>query len=395
MTTTKQNSARILGIVGILLLVIGLVAWIMQISGGLLTGSGMTNIFLWGLMIAMFAFMVGFGAGAQITASIMYLTNKDELLPWARLGAAVGLACVGGAGVAILADLGAARNILYMITGLNMNSPLAWDMIAITAFVVVSIVELIMMARHSKQAKIWAILAGIVAIALQVIEGLLFSLQSAHAWWHTPIMPVDFLVVAVVSGSALILLIACIKGADGKSIAWLARLCALAVAVHLVLALIDLALVLTEATAVSAGVVDVVLAYLPLYLCELILPAVGMILLFVTAKSGVAGAKIAGAILIICGIFAHRLMLLYPAYNAPSLYLTLSGTNAITGPYPIATGRYLDWGTTFALATNYMPAPLEWVAALLPIGVAIVATVVILWAMKKIGEADNRNQVKA
>lgn len=384
METTANKSMRILGIVGIALLVAGLIGWAMQISSGLLAGSGMTNIFLWGLMIVMFAFMVGFGAGAQITASIIYLTGKEELLPWVRMGAAVGLACVGGAGVAILADLGAARNILYMIIGLNIHSPLAWDMIALTAFLVLSIVQLVMMARGSASTKVWVILAGIAAVALQVIEGLLFSLQSSHAWWHTPVMPVDFLAVAVVSGSALLLLIACVKGASEGSIRWLARLCVIAVAVHLLLALVDLGLVAAATSAASVGVKEVILAYLPLYLCELVLPAAGMIVLLVTARSARVAPKLVGSLLVIVGIFAHRLMLLYPAYDAPSLYLTLVGTGAVTGPYPISTGRYLDWGTTFALATGYVPAPLEWVAALLPIGVAIVATLVILWAMRKI-----------
>lgn len=387
MEKTANTQTRVLGIVGIALLVVGLIGWVMQLSGGLLTGSGMTNIFLWGLMIAMFAFMVGFGAGAQITASIICLTGKEELLPWARMGAALGLACVGGAGVAILADLGAARNILYMITGLNFSSPLAWDMIAITVFIVLSIVQLVMMARNSAHVKVWAVLAGVSAIVLQIIEGLLFSLQSSHAWWNSPIMPIDFLAVAVVSGSALILLIACAKGAAADVTAWLARLCAIAVAVHLVLALADLGLVASEGGAVAGGVMAVLGAYLPLYLCELLLPAAGMIVLFVAAKSPKGAPKLVGSLLVIAGIFAHRLMLLYPAYDAPSLYLTLSGTDAITGPYPISTGRYLDWDTTFALATGYVPAPLEWVAALLPIGVAIVATLVILWAMKKIAGA--------
>ncbi len=380
-----EKSTRYIGYAGCGLLIIGLVGWAIQLTGGLLSGSGMTDIFLWGLMIAMFAFMVGFGAGSQIVASIILLTGKEDLMPLARVAAAIGLACVGAAGVAILTDLGALRNILFMITGLNFRSPLAWDMMAITAFVIVSVVQLVMIARGNASVKLWAALAGICAVALQIIEGLLFSMQSAHAWWATPLMPVDFLAVAVVSGSALILLIGCLKRTEAGGVMWLGRLCAIAVAVHLVLALCDLALISMEATPVSGGVLAAIGAQLPLYIAELVLPAAGMIILFVQASSPKRTAKLVAAVLIIVGIFAHRLMLLYPAYNAPSLYLTLSGTDAVTGPYPVSTGRYLDWDTTFALTTNYLPAPAEWLAALLPIGVAIVATLVILWAMKKLG----------
>lgn len=379
--TAKKT--RIVGIAGIVLAALGLIGWTMQLTGGLLAGSGMTNIFLWGLMIALFAFMVGFGAGSQLVASAIYLFGKEELKPVARIASACGLACVAAAGVAILTDLGAIRNIMAMIIGLNLRSPLAWDMIAITAFIIVSVVQLVMIARDAKSARAWAIAAGVFAIILQIVEGLLFSTQTAHSWWATPIMPVDFLAVAFVSGSALMLLVACIKGCGTDAIAWLGRFCAWAIAVHLVLALCDLALVAMEGTPESGGVLAALQANLLLYLCELVLPAIAMVLLFVNGKKGSASLAITSAILVIVGIFAHRLMLLYPSYNAPSLYLTLSGTNAITGPYPISTGRYLDWDQTFALGTAYMPAGFEWLAGLLPIGFAMVATIVILWIMKK------------
>lgn len=384
----NAKTTRTVGIVGIALLVIGLIGWGLQLAGGLLAGSGMTNIFLWGLMIALFAFMVGFGAGSQLVASAIYLFGKEELKPIARIAAATGLACVGAAGVAILTDLGAIRNIMAMIFGLNLRSPLAWDMIAITAFIIVSVIQLIVIARGNKSAKAWAIVAGVFAIILQIVEGLLFSTQTAHAWWATPIMPIDFLVVAFVSGSALMLLVACVKGTSPDGASWIGRLCAWAIALHLALAICDLVIVAVEGTPEAVGVLGAIGANILLYLCELLLPAIAMVLLFANGTKRQPNLYIAASIIAIVGIFAHRMMLLYPSYNAPSLYLTLSGTDAVTGPYPISTGRYLDWDQTFALGTPYFPAGAEWIAGLAPIGFALVATIVILWIMKKIPAKD-------
>lgn len=381
-----QKSTRFIGCIGIGLLIAGLCGWGLQLASGLFVGSSMTDIFLWGLMIAMFAFMVGFGAGSQLVASAVYLWGKEEWRPLARTAAAVGLACVGAAGVAILADLGAIRNVWAMIVGLNLRSPLAWDMLALTAFIVVSIVQLVVMARGGKSTKAWVIAAGVLAIVLQVVEGLLFSTQTARAWWASPIMPVDFLAVAFVSGAALMLLIACATGAKADLVAWLGRFCAFAIAVHLALALIDLALVAFNGSAVDAGVRAALGDTLWLYVAELLLPAAAMVVLFTVGRSGKASFGVLASVLAIVGIFAHRMMLLYPAYNAPSLYLQLSGTDFTTGPYPVSTGRYLDWDQTFALTTDYVPAPPEWLAALLPIGVAIVAAMVILWALRKIAK---------
>lgn len=379
-----ERSTRKIALVGIILLVVGLIAWIVQLTGGLLAGSNMTNVFLWGLMIAVFAFLVGFGAGSQFVASAIILSGKEELKPLARIAGACGLACVCAAGVAILADLGAIRNALAMIVGMNPRSPLAWDMIAVCTFIVLSIVLLVMIARDARSVKVWAVLAGLAALALQIVEGLLFSTQTAHGWWATPIMPVDFLAVAFVSGFALILLIACVKGASSKALAWLGCICASAIAVHLVLALIDLCLMFFEGTPESAGILAAVGSNILLYLVELILPFIAMIMLFLPKNRGQKKPAIIASILVIVGIFAHRLMLLFPAYNAPSLYLQLSGTDFTTGPYPISTGRYLDWDLTFANTTPYFPAGPEWLAMLFPIGLALVAAVVILFIMKKL-----------
>ena len=379
-----ERSTRKIALVGIVLLVVGLIAWIVQLTGGLLAGSNMTNVFLWGLMIAVFAFLVGFGAGSQFVASAIILSGKEELKPLARIAGACGLACVCAAGVAILADLGAIRNAFAMIVGMNPRSPLAWDMIAMCTFIVLSIVQLVMIARDARSVKVWAVLAGLAALALQIVEGLLFSTQTAHGWWATPIMPVDFLAVAFVSGFALILLIACVKGASSKALAWLGRIFASAIAVHLVLALIDLCLMFFEGTPESAGILAAVGSNILLYLVELILPFIAMIMLFLPKNRGQKKPALIASILVIVGIFAHRLMLLFPAYNAPSLYLQLSGTDFTTGPYPISTGRYLDWDLTFANTTPYFPAGPEWLAMLFPIGLALVAAVVILFIMKKL-----------
>ena len=227
-----SKTTRTIGILGVILVVLGLIGWILQLSGGLLANSGMTNIFLWGIMIAMFAFMVGFGAGSQLIGSMLYLLGDkmgiadDERRTYARMACTISLACVGAAGVAILADLGSIRNILFMISGFNLASPLSWDMVAISCFIVVSIIQLVMITRKSKAIRIWTAIAGIFAIIMQIVEGLLFATQTAHAWWASPIVPIDFLVVAFASGSALMLLIACTETTNPNNRFVLSSFCA-------------------------------------------------------------------------------------------------------------------------------------------------------------------------
>ena len=384
-TTPRPTTAgRKLAIAGVVLLVVGAAAWIMQLTQGLLVTTGMNNVFVWGLMIGMFAFLVGFGAGAQLVCTVLVLVGRPDLMRWVPVAGAIGFACTASAAIAVLMDLGALRNILAMIFGLNLRSPLAWDMGALTIFLVLSLVQLIFIALR-KDVRIIAALAGIAAVALQVVEGLLFSTQTAHAWWATPIMPIDFLMVAFVSGAALVLLVMTIGHAQVSVMEWTGRFLAIFILVHIVLALIDLGMVAAEGTPQSAAVMAALAQYWWLYTIELVLPFIAMIILFFFAGGDASGKKERiAAILTIIGIFAHRLMLLYPSYGAPSLYLELSGTDIVTGAYPISTGRFLDAGNAFATTTGYAPAPLEWASVLMPVGVAILAALAALAVMRKI-----------
>ena len=75
----------------------GLAAWIAQLTMGLLATTNLSNVFCWGLLIGMFAFCVGFGAGGQLAASYIVLSKRPELQRFALpaqvagLGGAIGM----------------------------------------------------------------------------------------------------------------------------------------------------------------------------------------------------------------------------------------------------------------------------------------------------------------
>ena len=205
-------------IVALVVAAAGLAAWIAQLTAGLLATTSLSNVFCWGLLIGMFAFCVGFGAGGQLAASYIVLSKRSELQRFALPAQAAGLGGAIGASVAIIADLGSPENILAMLLHLNIASPLAWDMMALTFFIAASVVGLAALARSWKSARAWMIVGAVAAVALQVVEGLLFALPSARVWWHSGIVPADFLVVAFVCGFALVLAMAVVAGKKGSSV---------------------------------------------------------------------------------------------------------------------------------------------------------------------------------
>lgn len=388
----KQMGALIVALV---LAVAGLAAWIAQLTAGLLATTSLSNVFCWGLLIGMFAFCVGFGAGGQLAASYIVLSGRPELQRFALPAQAAGLGGAIGASVAIIADLGSPENILAMLLHLNIVSPLAWDMMALTFFIAASVVGLVALARSWKSARAWMIVGAVAAVALQVVEGMLFALPSARAWWHSVIVPVDFLMVAVVCGFALVFAMAVATDCGGDALAAaraFGRLLAVAIIVHVALALAELGMLALEGTAASRATLDAVAAYAPLYALELGLPLAAAALLLVRGGKAGGGLLAGASALAIAGMFAHRLMLLYPAFAAPTLFSGLSNQPSPEWAYPMSTGRYADAGDAFAMTQAYLPSPVEWTSILLPIGCAVAVALVALAVAKAFGgKSANRD----
>lgn len=393
----KLMSKKQLGalVVALIIMAAGLAAWVAQLTTGLLATTNMGNVFCWGLLIGMFAFCVGFGAGGQLAASYIVLSKRPELQRFALPAQAVGLGGAIGASVAIIADLGSPENILAMLLHLNVVSPLAWDMMALTFFIVSSVVGLVALARSWKSARAWMIVGAVAAVVLQIIEGMLFALLSARVWWHSVIVPVDFLMVAIVCGFALVLAMATVSGRGGSVDAgadslgaarFLGKLLAVAIIVHVALALAELGMLAIEGTAASRATLDVIAAYAPLYTIELGLPIIAAVLLL--TRGGKAGAAELGAAsaLAIVGMFAHRLMLLYPAFAAPTLFAGLSNQPSPEWAYPMSTGQYATMGDAFAMTQAYLPSAVEWASILLPIGCAIAVALIAIAATKALAK---------
>ena len=360
------------------MVVVGGIAWVSMLVFGLYDTANVGNAMSWGLLIAVFAFLVGFGAGSQFLASLIVLFKKDHLLPWATLAQAIALAGGCGAGVAIIADLGSPWNMLAMILSPNPVSLLTWDMIALSAFVVVSFICLVALIKNWKNVRIWMAVGLLVAVALQIVEGLLFALQNARLWWHSPIVVVDFLAVAFVCGLALMTLLVALSRKEEalSALRSFAGLLCLAIAVHVVLALVELGVLLSETTPAAHSVKNIILQYLPLYGVELILPLGAAIILWIARKNLTAKLSVGCSIAVIVGMLAHRMMLLYPALAGSTLFVSLSNAESPFWAYPVSVGLYDKQATAFALVQSYFPTPIEWISALMPIGLAILIVVI-------------------
>lgn len=206
----------------VVLMAWGLAAWIYELHFGL-SATGMRDVVSWGMYIFTFAFFIGLSAGGLIMASSAEVFGIKALKPLSRLGVLSAAACVTVAALMIIPDLGQPFRVINIFIHPNWSSPLIWDILIITVYFVFSVVDLYVLQRHATEPSRWRkgirVLAFVglpTAVLLHSITAWIFGLQIARSWWNTSLMAPLFVVSAVLSGTALVTLLALCAERWGK-----------------------------------------------------------------------------------------------------------------------------------------------------------------------------------
>ena len=207
----EKTSSRFKTLCGILavIAVVGIAVWVYQLMGGL-SVTGMSDGTSWGLYITCFMFFVGLSAGGLIVASSASVFHVTEYKKVALPAVILSTVCICCAGLFIFIDLGSIQNVWRMFVGLNLVSPLAWDLIVITLYLIINIIYLVMMTSKNPetQNKVTVVsrFALPVAILVHSVTAWIFGLEIARDGWYTALMAPLFVVSAMDSGLALLLL---------------------------------------------------------------------------------------------------------------------------------------------------------------------------------------------
>lgn len=396
----KQNF--ILGLAALLML-IGLVAWGFQIKNGLIV-SNMRNSFSWGLYIATFAFFVGIAAGGLIVSSSVYLFNLEKLKPLTKIASLSAFASTLGAGAMILPDMGRVDRIYNILLHPNACSPLVWDVIVITAYLIVTFVSVYVqllpdwrrenngflnrwtqsysLEDIQKFSKKWSrrvSMVGLpVAILIHTVTALIFATQASRGWWNTAILPPDFISVAIASGTALVLVISVVYAGKERfeeyheAFKILASIVAGALVVHFFFVAVDLTIHAWWGKAEAHEIFSIIFGhYGGVYATEILLPGFTMVYFFTSGGKRSRKSLLLGSILLFIGVFAHRMMLMFPSFNAIPLTLNIPSAGIENWTYPVALGEFRMEGPSFVSSWPYFPTVIEFAVALLPFGLVL------------------------
>jgi molybdopterin-containing oxidoreductase family membrane subunit len=226
-----------------LVVLAGIAAWVLQLQGGMGV-AGYSDQAFWAIYIADVVTFIGVSYGGAVVSAILRLTGATWRAPLTRLaeGTAVVTVLIGAA--LIIPHIGNPIRLWELVTRPNLSAPVFWDFVAVMTYTFGSIVFFalplvpdmaVLGKEHGEQlgrrrATLYArvsrgwvgaprqrrVLAGalglvsimIIPLAVSVHSVLAWAFAStARPWWHESIWAPQFVVAALYSGVALVILV--------------------------------------------------------------------------------------------------------------------------------------------------------------------------------------------
>ncbi|MFC7173974.1 NrfD/PsrC family molybdoenzyme membrane anchor subunit [Haloplanus litoreus] len=241
-------------VVGVLVAV-GVYATYLRLTGGM-ASTNLTSIVPWGAWVAFYIYFVGLSAGAFLVST---MANVFEVEGMHRIDRDALFAAIISMAVALLfvwIDLGRMDRMYFPFIWRQLTSALSWEVHAYVAYIAILVTELyfsmrIDLARVAERTsgveerfyaalalgrldtseesqsfdRRWLKRAGIVGIPLAIFmvhggTGVLFAVSKARPYWNSGLFPVIFVISALLSGTALVMMIYVLRTRlfDGDSV---------------------------------------------------------------------------------------------------------------------------------------------------------------------------------
>lgn len=228
-----------IGTLGCLVLA-GLVAWINQLIFGL-GETGMKNSVNWGIYMTNFVFFIGISHAGTLISAVLRLFNAEWRRPITRVAEAVTVFSLVMGGFQLILDAGRPLRLFHVVVLGRIQSPLLWDLTSVSVYFASAFFYLLLPlipdlgtlrtkpGLSRLQTKVYTALSfgwkdtprqkqrlkkilGIIAI---LIIPIMITVHSVVSWifgltvrymWHSSILGPYFVVGAIFSGVAVVVL---------------------------------------------------------------------------------------------------------------------------------------------------------------------------------------------
>lgn len=164
---------------------------------------------IWNELIAAYLFLAGMGAGAFALGTLAGWA-KTPAPTMKLLGFIMGPVAVAVGTLLLVFDAhaGLANPGRFFLLVTNLNSVMAWGVIILSVFIVVTVVDAVLLLVKKSTPKALDVAGVVLAVCVATYTGVLLGDASvAFPLWHPVVLPVLFIVSATSTGFAAVLLI--------------------------------------------------------------------------------------------------------------------------------------------------------------------------------------------
>lgn len=174
---------------------------------------------VWGLWVAMYFFFGGIAIGSFFVAALDYLFDIPAFSGYGKPALWTSLVTLAMAMASIGLDLGHMERTWKAFVQFNPHSGVVEDVWGYTVFGVLALIALVLAIRGQKGSalKIVMGLGFVIALYVAGAPGKLLGNNAARPYWHSALLPVQFIFMALTTGAAMTFLVnAFLSPKDGE-----------------------------------------------------------------------------------------------------------------------------------------------------------------------------------
>jgi len=165
-----------------------------------------------GALIAIYFYLTGLSAGSFVLSTLAYVFGMERFKPIGKIGVILAAFFLVMAPLALLFHVGQPFKAWHLFVHLNVTSPITWGSFLLTLYPINCVIYgWFMFKGNKKMTRIFGTIGVPLAVFVHGYTGFILALGKARALWNTALMPFLFLVSAMVSGIALMILISIVK----------------------------------------------------------------------------------------------------------------------------------------------------------------------------------------
>lgn len=287
-----------------------------------------------GILLAIYFYLTGLSAGSFVISVISTIGGKIEYKPIGKIGAVMAPLLLMVAPINLVIDLEQPLRSWHLFVYMSPTSPITYGSFLLTAYPISGIIyAFYVFTNNQRMSRIFGIIGIPLALATHGYTGFILALGKGRALWSTALMPTLFIVSAMVSGIALVIVVAAIRNIfftkgktaediakDRKLILGLGKYMGASIGVDLFLVSNDIIVLLTSKEE-EYHVAKLILQgdFSTLFLgVEIILGSIIPLLIVFLPRTGRSLKWVVGAsILTLIGIFAMRVVVVIAGQSIP------------------------------------------------------------------------------